>query len=345
MSGCQVTMNVGIVTFGESLMRLSPPDHLRFQQTAAFDLVYGGAEANVAVSLANFGLPVEYVTRLPKNELGLSCIQSLRQYGVGIDFVDFGGERFGIYFLEIGAGNRPSKVIYDRADSSFATIDENTFHWERVFEGASWFHWSGINPAVSASAAKVTAQAVTAARNAGLIISCDLNYRHSLWQWGKTPSEVMPGLVEQCSVLAANTAYLMLGLPDLPMGKTAEEAIEACTQLASLYPNLKQITMTCREEVSAVEQRFTAVLWQSGQTYISTTFSLTNVVDRVGAGDAFMAGLIYSLITFPNEPQRTINFAAASAVLKHTIKGDANLVSVKEIDQLLSSLDHFDIIR
>ena len=338
-------MNGTIVTFGEILMRLSPPGHLRLRQTHSLDLVYGGAEANVAIALANFGLPVQYVTRLPDNELGDSCLQSLRQYGVGCDFIEYGGKRLGLYFLEVGSGSRSSQVIYDRAQSSFASVDKSTIRWERALAGARWFHWSGISPAVSAGAAQATAQAVAAAREAGLIVSCDLNYRHRLWQWGEPPSTVMPGLVEQCDVLAANTAYLMLGLPDLPVGRTPDEATDACTQLARKYPNLKQITMTCREAVSAAEQRFTAIMWQAGQTYTSPTFPLVDIVDRVGAGDAFMAGLIYGLITFPEDPQRVVNFAAACAVIKHTIIGDANLVTIEEVERLLGPHQGFDIIR
>lgn len=326
-------------------MRLSPPGKLRLRQAHSLDVVYGGAEANVAIALANFGLPVQYVTRLPENELGISCLQALRQHGVGCDFIEYGGERLGLYFLEVGTGNRSSRVIYDRWHSSFASIDETAIRWDRAFAEAEWFHWSGISPAVSAGAAEVTALAVAAAREAGLVISCDLNYRHSLWQWGESPSTVMSGLVEQCDVLAANTAYLMLGLPTLPVGRTPDEATDACAQLSRRYPNLKQITMTCREATSSTEQRFTAVMWHAGQTYTSPTFSLTDIVDRVGAGDAFMAGLVYGLVTFPEDPQRVVDFAAASAVIKHTIVGDANLVSIEEVDRLLGPHHGFDIIR
>ena len=191
----------------------------------------------------------------------------------------------------------------------------------------------------------MTRQAVTAARQAGLIISCDLNYRHSLWQWGEAASTVMPGLVEQCDVLVANTAYLMLGMPDLPVGRSVDESIEACAQLARRYTDLKQIAMTCRETVSAAEQQFTAVMWQAGKTYTSPTFALSDIVDRVGAGDAFMAGLIYGLATFPDDPQRVVSFAAASAAIKHTVVGDANLVTLEEVERLLEPEAGFDIIR
>ena len=224
-------------------------------------------------------------------------------------------------------------------------MDAANIRWQGAFTKADWFHWSGISPAISDTAAHATARAVAAAREAGLIISCDLNYRHSLWQWGRPPALVMPGLVEQCDVLAANTARLMLGWPELPPGTTPDEAAEVCAQLARRYPNLKQVAMTCRDAVSAAEQRFTAVMWQAGDAYTSPTFALSNIVDRVGAGDAFMAGLIYGLLTFPDDPRQAVNFAAASAVLKYTIVGDANQVTIEEIERLLGSQEGFDIIR
>jgi 2-dehydro-3-deoxygluconokinase len=334
-----------IVTFGEIMMRLAPPDHLRLRQARSLDITYGGAEANVAIALANFGLPVQFITVLPDNELGISCLQSLKQHGVGCDHIILGGSRLGLYFLEVGAGNRPSQIIYDRKHSSFYTINDGKFDWDEIFTGAGWFHWSGISPALSEATARTTARAIDKARAAGLMVSCDLNYRHSLWKWGRSPTEVMPDLVGRCDVLAGNAAHLMLGLPDLPPGSNPDEAVEVCTQLTSFFPNLKQVTMTCRQSVSAVEQHFTAVLWHSGQSYVSQTFALAESVDRVGAGDAFMAGLIFGLITDSNDPQQVINIAAASAVLKHTIKGDANLVSIKDVARLLDSQSGIDIIR
>lgn len=338
-------MDRHIVTFGESLLRLSPPGHLRWPQTRLFEAYYGGAEANVAVSLAHFGIPVQYVTCLPDNELGVACLQSLRQFGVGTDFIRLGGDRLGVYFLEAGSGQRPSRVIYDRAHSSFATMGVDAIAWEGVFSPARWFHWSGISPAVSAAAAGVTAHAVDTARKHGLVISCDLNYRHSLWQWGQPPPEIMPRMVEQCDVLVANTAHLMLGLPDLPAGQHPDEAAEVCSRLAARFPKLKQIALTCRETGAAGEPRYTGILWQAGDLYTSPTFSLTQIVDRVGAGDAFMAGLIHGLVSQPGDPQRIIDFATACAVFKHSIKGDANLAGGEEIEALLVNRGGFDIIR
>lgn len=338
-------MNGHVVTFGESLIRLSPPDQLRWRQTQVLEIFHGGAEANVAVSLAAFGLPVQYVTCLPDNDLGLACRQYLREHGVGTDFIESGGDRLGLYFLETGNGQRPSRVLYDRAYSTFATMSAGTIAWSRVFAQAGWFHWSGINPAVSAGAAAVTAQAIAAAREAGLVISCDLNYRHSLWQWGAAPSTIMPALVEQCDVLAANTAHLMLDLPDLPAGRDPAEAGEICARLSTRFPRLKHIALTFREAASSGEQRLTGVLWQAGRLYTSPAFTLAPIVDRVGAGDAFMAGLIDGLASYPDDPQRIVDFATACAVFKHSIKGDANLAGREEIERLLGSRNGVDIIR
>lgn len=334
-----------IVTFGESLLRLSPPDHLRWEQTRVYESFFGGAEANVAISLARLGLPVQYVTRLPDNDLGAACRQSLRQHGVGLDFLEIGGERLGIYFLEAGSGSRPSRVIYDRAGSAFAALAEDAIPWPAVFSQAGWFHWSGINPGLSAAVSSATAKAVDAARAAGLIVSCDLNYRHSLWQWGAAPSTIMPDLIRRCDVLSANTAYLMLGLPELPVGRNPDEAAEACARLSGIYPNLKQIAMTCRDDTPAGGQTYSAVLWQAGRAYTSRAFPIREVVDRVGAGDAFMAGLVYGLLSFPDAPQRIVDFAAACAVFKTSIKGDANIAGIGEIEQLLMTGNGFDIIR
>lgn len=340
-----MNVNGNVVTFGESLLRLSAPDHLRLRQSPTLELFFGGAEANVAVSLANWAIPVQYVTRLPENELGIACLQALRQHGVGVEFIAFGGDRLGLYFLEVGGGGRPSRVIYDRAGSSFATLPADSFRWPEVFAEASWFHWSGISPAVSAAAAEATRQAVAFAHQAGLTISCDLNYRHTLWGWGKPPAAVMPGLVEQCDILSANSAHLMLDMPDLPAGRTPEEAAEACIRLAGAFPQLKLVTMTCREQSSTVEQRYTAVMWYSGRIYTSRPFRLANEVEQIGSGDAFMAGVIYGQQVFAHDPQRIVDFAAASAVLKYSIRGDFNLGSLQEIERLLSPGAGLDIIR
>lgn len=328
-------MTASVVTFGECLARLSPPNYLRLQQATSLELFYGGSEANVASALASWGLPSQHVTRLPDNELGRSCLQALRKYGVGVDFVEFGGDRLGLYFLEPGTDLRPSRVIYDRAGSSFATLSPGALNWKAAFSDAGWFHWSGICPALSAEAASATAEAVGLAQEAGLMVSCDLNYRHSLWQWGSSPRAVMPDLVAQCDILLANSAHLMLALPDLPQADTPEEAKDACSLLSSVFSNLKVVAKTCKEVLSSTKERFTAVMWHSHRVFTSRTFNVSSRVGEVGTGDAFMAGLIYGLTMWPDDPQAIIDFAAASAALKYTIPGDVNLSSLQDIEHLL----------
>jgi len=334
-----------VVTFGEVMMRLTPPGYSRIRQTRSFDLLYGGAEANVAISLAHFGVPVEFVTRLPANDVGDACMHFLRQYGVGLRHVVRGGERLGLYFLEMGVMQRPSKVIYDRANSALATTKPGMIDWRTIFGQADWFHWTGITSAVSAAAAATNEEAVTIAREMGLTISCDLNYRHSLWQWGKRPPQVMPPLVQQCDILIGNTAELMLGMAPVTADSAEAAAYQMCEQLAGTFPNLKIIVITLRDTISASHNTLSAILWREGSFYTTPTYTLDAIVDRVGGGDAFMAGLIYGLRTFPEETQRVLDFALAAAVLKHSIAGDANLVTVAEVMELVNGRSSGDVSR
>ena len=333
-----MTCNPYLVTFGEIMMRLSPPDHLRFSQATTFDLLFAGAEANVAIGLTQFGVPVQFVTAIPANDLGAGCLQQLRRFGVGVDFAVRRDGRLGLYFLEKGAGNRPSRVIYDRANSVFSNLSANEIEWDQVFAGAGWFHWSGINPALSEPAAETVRAAVAAAVAARVPVSCDLNYRHYLWRWGKRPAEVMPELVAECDLLVANGAHLMLDIP-------TEDVADTCDQLSRRFPRLRQIALTSREVLNPTHQQFTAYLWQAGRLYVSHRFDLTAIVDRVGSGDAFMAGLLFGLREFGDNLQQVVDFAAASAVLKHSIAGDANLVTIQEVQALLSQKGGLDIIR
>ncbi|RPI24062.1 MAG: sugar kinase [Chloroflexota bacterium] len=332
-----------VVTFGEIMLRLSPPGFLRFSQAQSFDVVYGGGEANVAVSLANYGIPVEYVTRLPQNDLGDACIQFLRQYGVGVGHIVRGGERLGIYFLETGAMQRPSKVVYDRAYSSIATIQLGAIPWSTVFNGAGWFHWTGITPAISSGLAEVCLEAAQAARQMGLVVSCDLNYRKNLWKWGKKAGEVMPGLVESSDVAIGNEedAEKVFGIhaegADVLAGKvSAEKYLSVCEKLAAKFPNLKTIAITLRGSISASHNTWSGVLWDEGKFYAGPSFDLTHIVDRVGGGDAFAAGLIYGMHTYGSDRQKALDFAVAASALKHSIIGDFNLVSVSEVEKLMS---------
>ena len=331
-----------IVTFGEIMMRLSPPGHLRFAQARAFDVIYGGGEANVAVSLANYGLPVDYVTRLPRNDIGQACMRFLRENGVGVDKIAWGGDRLGIYFLEMGAVARSSKVIYDRANSALATIKPGMVDWKSAFADAHWFHWTGITPAISGGAADVCLEAVQVAREMGLTISCDLNYRSKLWKWGKEPGEVMPGLVEHCDVAIGNEedAAKVFGIhapdTDVTAGKVdATKYRTVCEELARRFPELKTIAITLRGSISASHNTWSGILWDQGEVYVGPTFDIAPIVDRVGGGDSFMGGLIYGLLTYKGNKQAALNFAVAASCLKHTIFGDSNLVTVAEVEKLM----------
>ena len=341
-----------IITFGEIMLRLSPPGNLRFCQAGSLDLAFGGGESNVAVSLTRFGLETEFVTRLPANDLGEACLQTLRKYNVGTRFVLRGGDRLGIYFLEHGSNMRGSQVIYDRTNSSFASLKPGMIDWEQVFNGACWFHWTGITPAVSEGPATICLEAVKAARALGLTVSCDLNYRAKLWKWGKPASEVMRELVTFCDVAIGNEedAEKVFGIsaPDTNVvnGKVDAERYQyVCQELARTFPNLKTIAITLRGSSSANCNSWSAILWDQGRIFNGLSYNITDIVDRVGSGDSFMAGLIYGLRCYPENKQMALDFAIAASALKHTIPGDFNLVSVGEVEKLLNGDRSGRVIR
>jgi 2-dehydro-3-deoxygluconokinase len=330
-----------IVTFGEIMLRLSPPGFQRFAQARSFDVIYGGGEANVAASLANFGQPVEFVTRLPANDIGEACLRFIRQFGVETGHAARGGDRLGIYFLETGAAQRASKVVYDRAGSALATIQPGMIDWRGVFSAADWFHWTGITPAISEGAAAACLEAARTAREMGLTVSCDLNYRKNLWMWGKKAGEVMPDLVELCDVAAGNEedADKVFGIQapqtDVTAGKVAGEAyVHVCVTLAKRFPNLKTIAVTLRGSLSASHNTWSGILWHGGKTYTAPVYDITTIVDRVGGGDSFCAGLIYGLRVYRDE-RKALEFAVAASCLKHSIHGDFNMVSVAEVEKLM----------
>ena len=332
-----------IVTFGEIMLRLAPPEFQRFTQTHSLEATYGGGEANVAVSLANYGEEVDFATRLPKNDLGDACVNTLRGLGVGTRFIVRGGERIGIYFLETGAAQRASKVINDRAGSSFATIQPGSIDWKSVFTGADWFHWTGITPAVSQGAAEVCREAILAARELGVTVSTDLNYRAKLWKWGKTAGEVMSDLVGMCDVALGNEedAEKVFGIKapesDVTSGKVeADHYRYVCEQLAGRFPSLKTISITLRGSLSASHNTWSGVLWRNGEFFSAPTYDIIPIIDRVGGGDSFMGGLIYGLRKYPADPQKALNFATAAACLKHSISGDFNAVAVAEVETLMA---------
>jgi 2-dehydro-3-deoxygluconokinase len=329
-----------VITFGEIMLRLSPPGFLRFSQASSFDVIYGGGESNVAVSLAHFGVPVEYVTRLPENDIGDCVIGELRKRGVGTNNVVRGGSRVGIYFCETGAVHRGSKVIYDRAGSSIAEIEPAMVDWKSVFSNAEWFHWTGITPAISQGAAAVCLEAVRAANAAGVTVSTDLNYRRKLWKWGKTAGEVMEDLVAGCDVILGNEedAHLVFGIHpegvDVTTGHVEAQAYESVArQLMERFPKCKKVIITLRGSKSASHNTWSGVLWNGSQLIQAPTYDITHIVDRVGGGDSFMAGLIYGL-THLADDEGALNFAVAASALKHTIYGDANLVTVDEVQKL-----------
>lgn len=335
-------MSPKVVCFGEIMMRLSPPGYQRFAQARHFDVVFGGGEANVAVSLANFGIPVNYVTRLPAHEMGDACIAYMRQCGVGTSHIVRGGDRIGIYFLEMGSMQRASKVIYDRSGSSIATIEPGMVDWENVFQGADWFHWTGITPAISRGLAAVCLEAVKTAKAMGLTVSCDLNFRSKLWKWGRPASDVMPELVTFADLAIGNEedAEKVFGIRasgvDITAGKVEGERYrEVAEKLVERFPNLKRVAITLRGSLSASHNSWSGLLYDAGHIYLAPVFQLTHIVDRVGGGDAFAGGLIYGLLTYGDTPQRALDFAVAASCLKHSIFGDFNQVTLAEVEQLM----------
>jgi len=331
-----------VVTFGEIMLRLATPGYLRFSQSAELTATFGGGEANVAVSLANFGVPADFVTRLPDNDIARACLMDLRKYGVNTNNIVWGGDRLGIYFLETGAVSRGSKVIYDRAHSAISEIRTGMIDWDMVFEGATWFHWTGITPAISQGAADVCLEAIQKANEKGITVSCDLNYRKNLWKFGKKAGEVMPALVAGTDIILGNEedAEMVFGIKpegvDIVAGHLHAAAYESVSkQIMTRFPRCKKVITTLRGSVNANHNSWAGVLWDGEKLYESSTYQITHIVDRVGGGDSFMGGLIYGLLTYPGD-QQALNFAVAASCLKHTIYGDYNQVSVDEVEKLMS---------
>jgi 2-dehydro-3-deoxygluconokinase len=334
-----------VVTFGEIMMRLSPPGYQRFAQARSFDLTFGGGEANVAVTLANFGVPVDFVTRVPQNDLGDACVNYLRQFGVGTTKIVRGGERLGIYFLENGAVQRGSKVVYDRSGSSIATVEPGMINWKTVFDGASWFHVTGITPAISKSCADVALEAARTAEEMRLTVSVDLNYRAKLWKWGKPAREVMTGLVKSADIAIGNEedAEKVFGIQapgvDVAAGKVnLSDYRTVAEKLKAQFPNLKKVAITVRGSVSASHNTWSGVLHDDKAFYTAPVYDITHIVDRVGGGDAFAGGLIYGLLKYGENPQKALDFATAAGCLKHTVPGDMNMVTVSEVEGIMSGV-------
>lgn len=336
-------MKEKVVVFGEIMLRLATPDYLRFSQSNSLNASFGGGEANVAVSLSNYGIPVDLITRLPDNDLARACIMDLKKYGVGVDNIITGGQRMGIYFLETGAVSRGSKVIYDRAHSAISEIKPGMVDWNTVLEGADWFHWTGITPAISQGAADVCLEAIKTANQKGITVSCDLNYRKNLWKYGKSAQEVMPELVAGTDVVLGNEEDAAMALDihpegvDVTAGHVDASAYESVSrQIMKLFPRCNMVITTLRGSINANHNSWAGVLWDGKKLYQSSQYQITHIVDRVGGGDSFMGGLIYGLKTWSDDLQKALEFAVAASCLKHTIYGDYNLVSNQEVEKLMA---------
>ena len=329
-----------IITFGEIMLRLKSPALERFFQSPSLEATFGGGEANVAVSLANYGMDAAFVTALPNNAIGEACRRDVRSFGVDVSNIKMTDGRMGIYFLETGSNQRPSKVVYDRAESAIAIAPVDLFDWEKIFEGADWFHISGIAPAISASAAELSLAACKAAQKCGVTVSCDLNYRKNLWKYGKEAKEVMSEIAKYIDVAIANEEDFQKSLgitaaSDVESGSLDRNVYEGIAKKAmELYPNLKRVAITLRESKSADRNDWAACIYDGKEFYVSRKYEITDIVDRVGGGDSFSGGLIYGLLTYEKQSD-ALEYAVAASCLKHTISGDYNRVTVSEVTALM----------
>ena len=322
------------------MLRLKTPGNDRFFQSPAFEATFGGGEANVAVALANYGLSAGFVTALPINDIGESAIRELRKFNVDTRHIRRSGDRVGIYYLETGANQRPSKVVYDRAWSSICMAQRGDFDWDAIFDGAQWFHITGITPALSESAADLSLEAVVAARKAGITVSCDFNFRGKLWKWGKSAPEVMTELVKYVDVGIANEedCQKSLGITadvDVESAELDTTKYEALSQkVLEVFPDMSTIAITLRESFSADRNGWSACLRDEGGFRLSRRYEITDIIDRVGGGDSFASALIYGLNAYEDR-QQSLEFAVAASCLKHSISGDFNRVSVAEVEHLM----------
>lgn len=326
-----------IITMGEIMLRLSTPGFNRFVQSDSFDVNYGGGEANVAVSLANYGHEACFVSKVPSHEIGQAAINSLRRFGVNTCHVARGGERLGIYYLETGASLRPSKVIYDRAHSSISEARPEDFDFDSIFQDAVWFHWSGITPAISDSSAECLRRALVAAKKAGVTVSCDLNFRKKLWTPEKAQSVMLP-LMQYVDVCIGNEedAELCLGFKpdaDVEGGSTDAAGYEGIFRAMQQKFGFRYVISTLRESFSATHNGWKAMIYDGREFYVSRRYDIDPIIDRVGGGDSFSAGIIHGLVSGMSQAG-ALEFAVAASALKHTIPGDVNMVSLEEVSAL-----------
>lgn len=324
-----------VVSFGEIMGRLSPPGYGRLVQAQSLQLTFGGGEANVSAALAHWGVPAAHVTKFPDNDMGKAATAYFQKVGVDMSHVHYGGQRLGLYFTEFGAAMRPSKVVYDRADSTFANMHPNEFPWLEILKDAQWFHWTGITPAISDEAAQALSKALAAATALGLTISADVNYRKNLWQYGKSVQEVMPDLIAQCDIIVCGKgdAEDILGI--VPDGSTKSNFESIARQIMERFPRIKKIINTKRGQLSASTNTLSAVGFDGKELHKTETIQIDQIVDRIGGGDAFMAGYIYGNLMEMDEVQ-SLWFGVAASALKHTIEGDVNLANLDEIELVMS---------
>lgn len=332
----------GIVTFGEIMLRLKSPGNSRFFQQPSLDATFGGGEANVAVALAQLGQETSLVTRLPENSIAMACVSELRRFGVQTNHIQHGPGRMGIYFLEAGASQRGSKVIYDREHSAFSCSQKSDYNWENIFKKAGWFHITGISPAVSESVADCSLAALKMAKQMGLMVSCDFNFRSKLWKWGKSAPEVMNELVKYVDVGIANEedCQKSLGLGGHQSDHNYEQLDhdryrELTEEVLGVFPEMQKVAITLRESTSASRNNWSACLYNREQFYVSKKYELNPIVDRVGGGDSFAAGLIHGLVSDMAD-EMALEYAVAASALKHSIEGDFNRVTNEEVERLLS---------
>ena len=332
-----------VVTFGEIMVRLGAPDYLKLIQANRFDVSYAGAEANVAVSLANYGLETDYITCLPDNPIAERCIMDLRGHKVGVDHIQRTGKRMGILYLETGSNARPSKVYYDREDSSIATVVPGSIDWKEILKDANWFHWTGITPALSANAAVECLKAIKTANELGVTVSCDINYRGNLWKYGKTAAEVMPEMVAGSDIILGNEEDCEKVFGIKPVNFDAERTegdidqssfVSVCQQMMKRFTRCKIMAVTLRGAINANRNTWGGVLYDGKILYESPRYDITDIVDRVGSGDSFMGGLIYGLLHFKCS-QQALEFATAASCIKHTIKGDYNYASIDDVAAII----------
>lgn len=331
-------VDMKIITFGELLLRFSPSHYAKIREQEHMIMNVGGAEANVAVSLSNMGLDVHYISRVPSNELTQFCIRDLAKNLVKIDHMQYGGKRLGLYFVESGNSVRSGKVIYDREDSSFAEITPGMIDWEEVMKGADWFHWTGITPALSLGAAYACQEAIQKAKELGLTVSGDLNYRKKLWNYEKTPNQIIPGFIDKTDVLVCDVnsceimADVKISRKEAPYAEQLEECFQA---LHKKYPNLSLSSSLMRDILNHSHHCIKGALYSGGKMTYAEPQDIYPVIDRIGGGDAYMSGLIYGLIHYKEDLEKVINFATATSALKHTIQGDFNSFSADEIKALM----------